>query len=157
MTYTNEDTANHFLNLSLQNKLSASLKSYIKAYAATIPATHHDYQNPSRRLLLADHGGRLPQFCQKMHTLAETWQHHPPKTGTTSFYTIPVVLCKVGNGHSRPFLPEQRPSKVSDSSRRLLHQMDRSQTISHYHSPTSSAIRLEGYYMSVWRRAYNHH
>jgi len=93
----------------------------------------------------------------KMHTLLETWQPNPSKTETSSLYTIPMALRKVGNGHSQPFLPGKRPSKIPDSSRRLLHQVDRSQTISHHYSPTSPTIRLEGYYMSVWRPTYNHH
>ena len=79
------------------------------------------------------------------------------KNRTASFYTIPVALHKVENGHSRPFLPGKRPSKIPDSSRRLLHQVDRSQTISHHYNPTSPTIRLEGYYMAVWRPTYNHH
>ena len=80
MTYTNADMASHFSNASLLNKLSTSLKSYMKAYAATIPTHTPWHQNPSRRVLLADHGRRLPRFCQKMHTLPETWQPHPRKT-----------------------------------------------------------------------------
>jgi len=119
--------------------------------------THHDYQNPSRQLLLAGHGGRLPQLHQKMHTMTKTWKPHPLKIGATTLYIIPVALRKVGNGHPWPFLPRQRSSKVLDSSRRLLHQVDRGQTISHHYSPTSPIIRLEGYYMVVWRPTYNHH
>jgi len=118
--------------------------------------THHDYPNPSCRLLLANHGGRLPRLRQKMHTMPEAWQPYPPETKATSLYTIPVTLCKVGNGHPWPLLPRQRPSKVLDSSRRLLHQMDRGQTTSHHYSLTSTTIRLEGYYMPIWRPAYNH-
>jgi len=119
--------------------------------------THHDYQNPSHRLLLTDHGGRLPRLRLKMHTMPETWQPHPPKIGAVSLYTIPVALRKVGNGHPWPFLPQQRSSKVLDSSRRLHHQVDRGQTISHHYSLTGPTIRLEGYYMPVWRPTYNHH
>jgi len=93
----------------------------------------------------------------KMHTMPETWQPHPPKTGVAPLYTIPVALRKVENGHPWPFLPEQRPSKIPDSSRRLLHQVDRSQTISHHYCPTSPTVRLEGYHMPIWRPTYNHH
>ena len=92
-----------------------------------------------------------------MHTMPETWQPYPPETGATSLYTIPVALRKVGNGHPWLFLPQQRSSKVLDSNRRLLHQVDRGQTIGHHYSPTSPTIRLEGYYMPVWRPTYNHH
>jgi len=119
--------------------------------------THHEYQNPSRRLLLTDHGGRLPRFGQKMHTLPETWQPHPSKVRTAPLYTIPVALRKVGNEHSQPFFPWKRLSKIPYSSRRLLHQVDRGQTISHHYRPTSPTIRLERYYMSLWRLAHNHH
>ena len=119
--------------------------------------THHDYQNPSHRLLLADHGGRLPHFCQKMHTLPETWQPHPSKTRTTPLYIIPVALRKMGNGHSRPFFPRKRLSKITYSSHRLLHQVDRGQTISHHYHPIGPTIRLEGYYMPLWHPAHNHH
>ena len=119
--------------------------------------THHDHLNPMRWLLLADHGGWLPRLCQKMHTPPETWQPHPPKTEAVRLYTIPVALRKVGDEHPWPFLPGQRPSKIPDSSRRLLHQVDRSQTISHHYSPTSPIVRLEGYHMSIWRPTYNHH
>ena len=61
-----------------------------------------------------------------------------------------MALRKVGNGHPWPFLPGQRPSKIPDSSRRLLHQVDRSQITSHHYSPTSPTVRLEGYHMPVW-------
>ena len=30
----------------------------------------------------------MPCFCQKMHTLPETWQPHPSKTRTTPFYIL---------------------------------------------------------------------
>jgi len=53
--------------------------------------------------------------------------------------------------------PGKRPSKIPYSSRRLLHQVDKSQTLSHHYSPTGPTIRLEGYYMSIWRPTYNHH
>jgi len=119
--------------------------------------THHDYQNPSRRLLLANHGSRLPRLRQKMHTMPETWQPYPPETRAASLYTIPVALRKVGNGHPRPFLPQQRSSKVLNSSRQLLHQVDKGQTLSHHYSPASPTIRLEGYYMLVWCPTYNHY
>jgi len=119
--------------------------------------THHDYQNPSRWLLLADYGSRLPRLCQNMQTMSETWQHHSPETRTTSFYTIPVALRKVRNGHPRPLLPRQRPSKILDSSRRLLYQVDRGKTINHHHSPASPTICLERYYMSIWCLTYHHH
>jgi len=115
---------------------------------------HHDYPNPSRQLLLGNHGGRLSRLRQEMHTLPEAWQPHSPETRTTSFYTIPVALRKVGNGHPRPLLPRQRPSKILDSSRRLLHQVDRGQTACHYYNPTSP---LEGYHMPIWRPTYHHH
>ena len=119
--------------------------------------THHDYQNPLRRLLLANHGGRLPRLRQKMHTMPEAWQPYTPETRAASLYTIPVAFHKVWNRHPRPFLPRQRSSKVLNSSRRLLHQVDRDQTLSHHYCPASPIIRLEGYYMSVWHPTYNHH
>jgi len=119
--------------------------------------THHDYPNPSRRLLLANHGGKLPRLRQKMHTMPEAWQPYPPETRGVSLYTIPMALRKVGNGHPRSFLPRQRSSKVLNSSRRLLHQVDRGQNLSHHYSPASPTIRLEGHYMPVWRPTYNHH
>jgi len=119
--------------------------------------THRDHQNPSRRLLLADNGSRLPKLRQKMQTMPKTWQLHPPKTITTSFYTIPVALRKVGNGHPRPLLPRKRSSKILDSSRRLLHQVDRGQTTNHYHSPASPTICLEGCYMPIRCPTYHHH
>jgi len=119
--------------------------------------THHDYPNPSRRLLLADHGGKLPRLHQKMHTMPETWQPHPSKTRAASLYTILVALRKMGNGHPWPFLPRQRPSKVLDSSRRRLHQVDRGQTTSHRYNPTRPTVRLEGYHMPIWCPAYNYH
>ena len=150
MTCTNEDMANHFLNVSLQNKLSTSLKSYMKAYATTIPA----------------HAPWLPEYFASF-TSGRPWRptatilskdSYPARNMATSFTkNRNSSIRKVGNGHSRPFLLEQRPSKIPDSSRRLLHQVDRSQTISHHYSPTSSTIRLEGYHMPVWRPAYNHH
>jgi len=118
---------------------------------------HHDYPNPSRPLLLANHGGRLPRLRQEMHTVPKAWQPHSLETRTTSFYTIPVALRKVGNGHPRPLLPQQRPSKIPDSSRRLLHQVDRSQTAYHHYSPTSTTICLEGYHMSIWHLTHHHH
>ena len=118
--------------------------------------THHDYPNLSRWLLLANHGGRLPRLHQKMHTMPEAWQPYPPKTRAASLYTILVALRKVGNGHPWPLLPQQRPSKVLDSSRRLLHQMDRGQTTSHHYSLTSTTICFEGYYMPIWHPTYNH-
>jgi len=89
--------------------------------------------------------------------MPEAWQPYPPEIRAASLYTIPVALRKVGNGHPQPFLPRQRLSKVLNSSRRLLHQVDRDQTLSHYYSPTSPAICLEGYYMLIWRPTYNHH
>ena len=119
--------------------------------------THHDYQNPSRRLLLADCGSRLPRLRQKMQTMPETWQPHSSETRTTSFYPIPVALRKVGNEHPRPLLPRQRPSKILDSSRRLLYQVDRGQTTNHHHSLASPTVCLEGYYMPIWCPTYHHH
>jgi len=118
---------------------------------------HHDYKNPSRRLLLADYGGRLPHFCQKMYTLPETWQPHPSKTRTTSFYTILVALRKMGNGHSRPLFRRKRPSKIPYSSCPLLHQVDRGQTISHHYRLTGPTICLERYYMPLWHPTYDYH
>ena len=118
--------------------------------------THHDHQNPPHRLLMADHGGRLSRLCQKMHTMPETWQPHPPIIRAARLYAIPVALRKVGNEHPWPFLPGQRLSKIPYSSRRLLHQVDRSQTISHHYSPIGPTIRLERY-MSIWRPTYDHH
>ena len=102
-------------------------------------------------------GGRLPRLRQKMHTMPEAWQPYLPETRAVSLYTISLALCKVGNGHPRPFLPWQRSSKVLNSSRRLLHQVDRGQTFSHHYSLASPTIRFEGYYMPVWRPTYNHH
>jgi len=119
--------------------------------------THHDYQNPFRRLRLPNNGGRLPILRQKMQTMPETWQPYSPETRIASFYTIPVALRKVGNGLPWPFLPRQRPSKIVDSSRRLLYQMDRGQITSHHYSPASPTICLEGYYMPVWCPTNNHH
>jgi len=119
--------------------------------------THHDYQDPSCRLLLADHGRRLSRIRQKMKTMPETWQPHSLETRTTSFYTIPMAVRKIGNGHPWPLLPRQRPGKILDSSRRLLYQMDRGQTTSHNYSPASPTIFFEGYYMPIWCPTYNHH
>jgi len=96
-------------------------------------------------------------FIKKCIPLLETWQPHPSKTRTTSFYTIPVALRKVGNEHSRLFFPWKRPSKIPYSSRRLLHQVDRDQTISHNYRPIGPTIRLERYYMPIWRPTYDHH
>jgi len=122
----------------------------------SIRHTHHDHLNPLRRLLLANHGGRLSRLCQKMHTMPEAWQPYALETRAASLYTIPVALHKVGNGHPLPLLPQQRASKVLNSSRQLLHQMDKGQTTSNYYSPTSTTISLEGYYMSIWRPTNNH-
>jgi len=99
-----------------------------------------DYDSGARTMTT---NWKTARFCQKMHTLLETWQPNPSKIGTTLFYTIPVAIRKMGNGHSRPFLPGKRPSKIPDSSRRLFHQVGRSQTISHHYSPTSPTIHLE--------------
>jgi len=82
-------------------------------------------------------------FVKKLQTMPKTWQPHSPETRTAPFYTIPMALRKVGDGHPRPLLPRQRPSKVLDSSRRLLHQVDRGQTTNHHHSPESPTICLE--------------
>jgi len=60
--------------------------------------TYYDYQNPSRRLLLADYGSRLPRLRQKMQTMQKTWQPYSLETRKTPFYTIPVALRKMGNG-----------------------------------------------------------
>jgi len=46
-----------------------------------------------------------------------TMEANCPETRTSSFYTIPMALLKVGNGHPWPLLPRQRPSKIPDSSR----------------------------------------
>ena len=119
--------------------------------------THHYCQNPSRWLLLADYGSRLPRLCQKMQTMPKTWQPHSLETRTTPFYTIPVALRKVGDGHPRPLLPRQRSSKFLDSGRRLLHQVDRGQTTNHHHDPASPTICLERYYMSIWCPTHHHH
>jgi len=67
--------------------------------------THHDYLNPSRRLLLANHGGWLPRLPQKMHIMQEAWQPYPPETRATSLYTILVALRKVGKDILGPFSP----------------------------------------------------
>jgi len=89
--------------------------------------------------------------------MPKTWQPHSPEIRTTSFYTIPVALRKVGDRHPRPLLPRQRSSKVLDSSRRLLYQVDRGQTPNHHHSPASPTICLEGYYMPIWCPTYHYH
>ena len=67
-----------------------------------------------------------------------------------------MALRKVENGHSRPFFPIEMPSKILYSSHQLLHQWDRGQTISHHYSPTGPTIRLERYYMSIWRPTNDH-
>jgi len=61
-----------------------------------------------------------------------------------------MAFCKMGNGHLRALHPRKRTSEIPHSRHRLLHQMDRSQTISHHHNPTGSAVRLERYYMPIW-------
>jgi len=66
---------------------------------------HHGHQNPPRRLLLANHGGKLRHFRQKVHTLPKTWQPHLPKARTTSFHTLPMAFHQMGNRHPRPLSP----------------------------------------------------
>jgi len=117
---------------------------------------NHDHQNTQSRLLLANHGGGLPHLCQEVHTMSEVGQPHPLEVGTTPLHTVPMALYKVGNGHSWPLYPGKRPSEIFDSSHRLLHQMDRSQTISHHHSSTSPTVRLERYHMPLWRATHDY-
>jgi len=89
--------------------------------------------------------------------MPKTWQPHTPKAGTTPPHNIPIALRKMGNAYPSSLLTWQGASEVSDCRCRLLHQMDRSQTINHYHSLASSTVRLEGHHMQIWRPTHHHY
>jgi len=68
-----------------------------------------------------------------------------------------MALRKMGNGYPWSLLTWQGTSEISDYHRRLLHQMDRSQTINHYHGPAGSTVCLEGHCMQIWRLTHHHY
>jgi len=66
---------------------------------------NHDDQNTQSRLLLVNHGSKLSDFRQKMHTMSETRQSHSQETRAIALHNLPVTICKVGDGYLRTVHP----------------------------------------------------
>jgi len=146
MTFTSAGTANPSSNVSRKSKHSILLKSYTRAFAATIPV-HVPWP---LEYLESGTSGR-PQK-QTVRTMSES-ANHAKNMATSSTRS----RNKMGNGYPWSLLTCQGTSEISDYSRRLLHQMDRSQTINHYHGPTGSTVCLEGHCMQIWRPTHHHY
>jgi len=148
---------NCFSNVSRSNKPITSLKSYTKAYAAitpmhapwlpesSVPATSG---RPWRSIATLFSKNVYParnmvtSSIQNKNNFILYYLRGPSQSGEWIFSTL---------------FPKERPSKIPYSSHRLLHQVDKGQTISHHYSPTGATIHLERYYMSIWRPTYDQH
>ena len=100
-------------------------------------------------LLLANTQGRCLWFHKKIQTMPRVCKYSRHPSWQSPEFKLPLILCHMGNEHTRTTAKGPRRSQIFTSRHRLLHQVDISKTTVGNYGQWGGEIHPETPYMHV--------